>query len=395
VSKLAGIEKPNLPGNSPAIPIGANKEDAINIEAYYKNKFSNKPSDKLSKLYIPPNLVDYNKKVEAYYINKSAYDDKKTIAQMGNRILICLIGIFLAYNLYFSISMAPPTDNSNIFEKINEWLDTLPTALFPLKCAITPVNILLKLLSIINKIMGWIPYQPLVFGFCLAMSYVFIDYGIARYFINMGMSVIDPMTAYGDTAAKTTGKFMTKHGTDAILALIVLLCVIGHALKACYDLKTPLVVSQPPALLLWLIVFGLSLLLLPVGKFVISLIVLYVCMGAMTQNGINIFQTMEDIDEKLTGPQVIYDCSDDDMLKQFLKGINKFMSNIMVENLYKLTIIPISLYNIIQSKSIANYNARLVSNFFSIILVTVVASNNESLILLYRSFMKNIYDIYS
>jgi hypothetical protein len=106
-------------------------------------------------------------------------------------------------------------------------------------------------------------------------------------------------------------------------------------------------------------------------------------------NGINVLQTMEDINEKLTGSKIIYDCSDDSPLKQFFNMIDRFISFVIVDNLYAVTIIPISIYNILYSRAISNASIRGFSNFLFSVLIMVMLSNNELLKWAYNKIMKS------
>jgi hypothetical protein len=106
-------------------------------------------------------------------------------------------------------------------------------------------------------------------------------------------------------------------------------------------------------------------------------------------NGINVLQTMEDINEKLTGSKSIYDCSDDSPLKQFFNMIDRFISFVIVDNLYAVTIIPISIYNILYSRAISNASIRGFSNFLFSVLIMVMLSNNELLKWAYNKIMKS------
>jgi len=335
----------------------------------------------------------YAKDKATYDKAKQPYDDKKRIADMFDRIFACIISIFIAYNLYYSYSTPPPSTPGEkpIFEMINDWIEDLPSVMFPVKCAVTPVNYFLKMMSIVNTVMSQVPYQPLLFGLCVVIAYCFVNFGIARYFINMVMSVFDPVGSYGNT--KDADGFAKSHSDDIILMAIVLICVITNVLKLCVDFKNPLPATQIPAILMWLVVFGVSLLFIPVGKIAISLIVFYICMFSMTKdtdNRINMFKTMADINEKLIGKQVIYECADDDYLRQFLKFIDKIISTVLVENLYLFMLIPISLYNISQSKTIKNAYTRGFSDFIFAMLIIILLSTNENIALMFNLLLRTM-----
>jgi hypothetical protein len=316
----------------------------------------------------------YNKAKAKYDKLKPEYNEKKRVADMFNRVLTCLIGIFIAYNLYFSYAMTPPPAPGAVstFEMISTFIENLPPVLFPLKCAATPVVYFIKLMSLSGAVISTIPYQPLLFGVCLILSYFFTTY----------------VMGYLTSEKKET--------ENIIFILIVLLSVIATALKICMDFKNPMPITQIPALLMWLVVFGLSLSFLPIGKIIIGMILLYVGMFSMTKsekNGFNVLQTMEDIDEKLTGSKVIYDCSDDGPFQQFLKMIDKLISTIIVENLYLITLIPISVYNIYSSKAISNLYVGGFSNLLFSSLIIALLTNNENIASMFSWLMKGAFQM--
>ena len=348
---------------------------------------------------LPGTIPNSASAKKEYDTNKKLYEDKKRVAEMFNRIITSSIGIFIAYNLYFSFatsSTSTSTANTKaLFERINEWINNLPTIAFPLKCAVSPVNIFIRFMSIVSKLLGSIPYQPLLFGISLFISYWFIQYGIARYFIDMGMSVLDPLTRYvsGKKSKKTNVK---KYAEDnIIMILIVFGFVVMSVIQICVDFRNTLPATEIIALLLWFIIFGLCLMLLPIGKLTISLIVFYVCMGSMTQsdeNGMDIFKTMDDIEKKLIDKQV-YRCGDGNLSQLILEIINNLIVNVIVKNLYLVTLIPISVYNIIQSLSLSSEITRTISiSSFSLLIVTLL-SGNETVTWFFLKFMNSIkYD---
>lgn len=314
----------------------------------------------------------YDEDKKAYDKKRKPYDEKKRVADMFNRILTGLIIIFIAYNLYFTYAMTPPPAPGvkSTFDMISDFIENLPPVLTPLKIATTPVVYFLKAMSIAGTGMAAIPNQSLLFFFCLLLSGFFTIYVVGY---------LNPFSAD------------KKETENTIFILIVLASVIATALKICIDFKNPMPVTQVPALLLWLLVFGLSLSFLPVGKTAILLILLYVCMFSMTkseENGINVLKTMEEINEKLTGSQVIYDCSDDGTLKQFFNIIDRFVSFIIVDNLYAVTLIPISIYNIIKSSAISNTSIRGFSNFLFSAFIIILLSNSELVKWAYNKIMK-------
>lgn len=317
---------------------------------------------------------EYAKAKANYDKLKPAYEDKKMVALMFNRVLTCLIGIFIAYNLYFSYAMMPPPAPGvkSTFETIIDFIEGSDPVLTPLKIAATPVLWFLKALKASTTVMSAIPYQPLLFGVCLVLSYFFTTYTMGY------LSSTD------------------KQEESTILILIVFASVVATALKVCMDFKNPMPVTQVPALLLWLLVFGLSLSFLPIGKILISMILLYVGMFSMTKsekNGMNVFQTMDDINEKLTGSKIIYDCGDDGNFTYLLKMIDKLISTIIVENLYLITLIPILLYNISKSTAISNLYIRGFSNFLFTMLILIISSNNEWAVWFYTKLMRGIYNV--
>jgi hypothetical protein len=320
---------------------------------------------------------EYAKAKANYDKLKPAYEDKKMVALMFSRILTCLIGIFIAYNLYFSYAMTPPPAPGvkSTYQMIIDFIDELDPALSFLKFAATPVVWFLKAMQMSTTVMRAIPYQPLLFLLCLLLSGFFTIYVVGY---------LNPFAA------------QKKENENIIFILIVLAAVISAALKICIDFKNPMPVTQVPALLLWLLVFGLSLSFLPVGKMIMAMILLYVGMFSMTkseENGMNVFQTMEDINEKLTGAKVIYDCGDDGNFTRFFKMIDRLISYIIVDNLYLITLIPILLYNISKSTAISNLYIRGFSNFLFTVLILIISSNNEWAVWLYTKLMRGIYNV--
>ena len=365
----------------------------ITITSENQPKFPGKEPKAPPKNASPDAVNNYKKDKETYDKARQPYNDKKRIADMFNRIFACIISIFIAYNLYYSYSTPPPPTPGEkpIFEKINDWIEDLPSVMFPVKCAVTPVNYFLKLMSMVNMVMSKVPYQPLLFGLCVLIAYCFVNFGVARYFINMGMSLFDPVGSYGNT--KNEGDFAKNHSDDVILMAIILICVMTHVFKLCVDFKNPLPATQPQAVLGWLAVFGVALLFIPAGKVAISLILFYICMFSMTKdpdNGINMFKTMANINEKLIGKQVIYECADDDYFRQFLKLIDKIISTVLVENLYAVMLIPIALYNIKQSDGIENLYASGFSKFVFAMLIIVLLATNDSLAALFNLLFKSM-----
>ena len=335
----------------------------------YPGKEPAKPPDNASQ----DTKDQYDKTKTAYDEDIKPYNEKKLVADMFNRILTCLIGIFIAYNLYFTYAMTPPPKPGvkSTFDMISDFIENLPPVLTPLKIATTPVVYFLKLMSIAGIGMAAIPNQSLLFFFCLLLSGFFIVYVVGY---------LNPFS-------------VDKKDTENIIfILIVLASVIATALKICIDFKNATPVTQVPALFLWLLVFGLSLQFLPVGKTAILMILLYVCIFSMTkseENGINVLQTMEDINEKLTGSKSIYDCSDDSPLKQFFNMIDRFISFVIVDNLYAVTLIPISIYNISYSRGISNTSIRGFSNFLFSSLIITMLSKYEPLKWAYNKIMKS------
>ena len=100
---------------------------------------------------------------------------------------------------------------------------------------------------------------------------------------------------------------------------------------------------------------------------------------------------MEDINEKLTGSKTIYDCVDDSPIKQFFKMIDRVVSYIIVDNLYVITIVPISIYNIAKSTAISNTAVRGFSNFLFSALATTLLTNSEFVKYVYNAYMKSMF----
>ena len=348
---------------------------------------------KLKKKPTPEDTAKYNREKKQYEAKKPDYDDKKLIAHMYNRILTCLISLFITYNLYFSYSTPKEPNKKTAFDSIEEWIEMLPTPFFPLKCAITPVREFLKFLAWIHWVMQMVPFQPLLFAMSMFLAFTFIHSGLARKFINMGVSVLDPVGTYGKT--KNSLGFATQNPDDIIIVTIVLLCVIRNVIHVCWHFKRPEVIVNIVALFLWLMVFGLSLLFIPIGKFAISLIMFYVCMFSMTsskENGINIFQTVMDLDEKLQGKHVAYECSDANTFKGIMERFSKFIGSWILNNIYLLTLLPIANGNIQNSASISekNKNVRSFSNFLCAILILIVFTSNKYFVMATSWFMSKL-----
>ena len=306
--------------------------------------------------------------------------DKKLIANMGNRILTCIISIFITYNLYFSYSTPKEPNTKTAFDSIVEWIKMIPTPLFPLKCAISPVTWFLRGLAFIHWIMQMIPFQPLLFGVSMLIAFTFIYSGLARQFIKMGVSVLDPVGTYGKT--KNSFGFAKQNPDDIAIVTIVLLCVIRKIGDISWYFKRPEVITNIFAFFLWLMVFGLSLLFVPIGKFAISVIMFYVCMFSMTsskENGVNIFQTMMDLDEKLAGKHVAYDCTDDSTFRGMMEKLSKFIGSWILNNVYLFTILPIAFKNItdLQFISAKNENIKNFARFVFTILIFITLSSNH------------------
>lgn len=126
------------------------------------------------------------------------------------------------------------------------------------------------------------------------------------------------------------------------------------------------------------------------------MVLLYVGMFSMTKsekNGFNVFQTMADIDEKLTGSKVIYDCSDDDPFQQFLKMIDKLISTIIVKNLYLISLVTISVYNIYSSQMVSNLYARGFSSLLFSVLILALLTNNENIAAILNWLMKGAFQM--
>ena len=275
-------------------------------------------------------------------------------------------------------------------------IDALPTVAFPLKCALAPVKIFLKVMSYIHDIMVLIPYKSLLFVICLYLSYLFLTYGAVDYFTNMFISglnvVLDPSRKYSDVHYE--GDFANKHGDDMPLILVILLCTVGSIAKFCYEMKTVEFI-KPYGLLAWLVVFGISLLLLFFGKVVIASIVLFICMFSMIKskdNGIDILQTMKDIDTILIGSTKLYDCDGDiSPIKKILNFLNNDLSSAIVKNLYLLTLIPIFMFNIYRSTKIKSKPIQGFSNFISVVLIIALSSNNDKINEIYNGILRGLF----
>jgi hypothetical protein len=326
-------------------------------------------------------------------INEKA--DQEQVARMANRIFTSLIGIFITYNLYFLYSTPnpPPTPGAlSIFEII----DALPTVAFPLKCALTPVKIFLKIISYMHDIMALVPYKSLLFMICLWLSFTFMRNGGPEYFTTMFISglnvLLDPKGKYSKT--RGGGEFAKKHGDDLPLIIVILLCTIGSIAKFCYEMKTVEFI-KPYGLLAWFVVFGISLLLLFFGKIVIASIVFIICMFSMMKskdNGIDILQTMKDIDVILIGSTKLYDCDGDiSPIKKILNFLNNDLSSTVVKNLYLLTLIPIFMFNIYRSNKINSKPIQGLSNFISVVLIIVLSSGNEKINEIYNGILRSLF----
>jgi hypothetical protein len=321
--------------------------------------------------------------------------DQKQVASMVSRIFTCLIGIFITYNLYFLYSTPNPPSTPGSMSMF-EMIDALPTVAFPLKCALAPVKIFLQVMSYIHDIMVLIPYKSLLFVICLYLSFVFMSYGVVDYFTNMFISglnvVLDPSGKYNKV--KGGGDFAKKHGDDMPLILVILLCTIGSIAKFCYEMKTVEFI-KPYGLLAWFVVFGTSLLLLFFGKVVIASIVLFICMFSMIKskdNGIDILQTMKDIDATLIGSTKLYDCDGDiSPIKKILNFLNNDVSTSIVKNIYLLTLIPVFGFNIYRSNKIKSKTIQGFSNFISVVLIIALSSNNDKINEIYNSILRGLF----
>ena len=321
--------------------------------------------------------------------------DREQIAQMANRIFTCLISIFITYNLYFLYSTPnpPPTPGALSFFEV---IDALPTVAFPLKCSLAPVKVLLKVMSYIHDIMTLIPYKSLLFIICLYLSFEFMRNGAPEYFTNMFISginvLLDPSGKYGKTHGGR--EFAQKHGDDMPLILLILLCMVGSIAQLCLDFKTSVFVD-PRSILMWFIVFGISLLLLFFGKIVIASIVFFVFMGSMMkskENGIDILQTMKDIDTILIGSAKLYDCEGDvTWIKRLLNFLNNDLSSTIVKNLYLLTLIPIFLVNIYRSTKIKSKSIQGLANLISCVLIIALSSSNEKVNDIYDGILRRLF----
>ena len=140
-------------------------------------------------------------------------------------------------------------------------------------------------------------------------------------------------------------------------------------------------VIDPRAIIGWIAVFGISLLLLPLVKVVMSVIMFYMCMLIITkskENGINFMQTMSDIDHELIGNLVFYDCNDDSStIKQILKFLDKDLSKALFRNLYLLILGPVFLYNIQASAKVKSNIMKGLANCISFTILIALASTNE------------------
>ena len=321
--------------------------------------------------------------------------DKEQVAQMANRIFTCLIGIFITYNLYFLYSTPNPPSTPGALSFF-EMIDALPTFAFPLKCSLAPVKYFLVAMSYIHDIMILIPYKSLLFIVCLWLSFTFMRSGAPEYFTNMFVSglnvVLDPGGKYGKTSGGR--EFAQKHGDDIPLILVILSCMIGSVAKFCYEMKT-IEYIKPYGILAWFIVFGISLLLLFFGKIVIASIVFFILMGSMMkskENGIDIMQTMKDIDTILIGSVKLYDCEGDvTWIKRLLNFLNNDLSSTIVKNLYLLTLIPIFLINIYRSTKIKSKSIQGLANLISCVLIVALSSSNEKVNDIYDGILRRIF----
>jgi len=301
-------------------------------------------------------------------------DDQKRIAQMFDRVFTGLITIFIAYNLYFvySTPKSPSDDGStSVFDVI----DNLPTFAFPLQCALTPIKIFLLLMSYMQDGMSFVPYKSLLFFICLGISSFSLNGGLTRYFIDMFVTGIESMSS-----KKGWEKAVKQQNVkqDIGLILMILGCTVTRISELVMISAT---VIDPRAIIGWIAVFGISLLLLPLVKVVMSVIMFYMCMLIITkskENGINFMQTMSDIDHELIGNLVFYDCNDDSStIKQILKFLDKDLSKALFRNLYLLILGPVFLYNIQASAKVKSNIMKGLANCISFTILIALASTNE------------------
>ena len=204
--------------------------------------------------------------------------------------------------------------------------------------------------------------------------------------------LLDPKGKYSKT--RGGGDFAKKHGDDLPLIIVILLCTISSIAKFCYEMKTVEFI-KPYGLLAWFVVFGISLLLLFFGKIVIASIVFIICMFSMMKskdNGIDILQTMKDIDAILIGSTKLYDCDGDiSPIKKILNFLNNDLSSTIVKNLYLLTLIPIFMFNIYRSNKIKSKSIKGLSNFISFVLIIALSSNNDKINEIYNGILRGLF----
>ena len=244
--------------------------------------------------------------------------------------------------------------------------------------------------------MTLIPYNSLLFIICLYLSFEFMRNGAPEYFTNMFISginvLLDPSGKYGKTHGGR--EFAQKHGDDMPLILLILLCMVGSIAKFCYEMKTVEFI-KPYGILAWFVVFGTSLLLLFFGKIVIASIVFFVFMGSMMKsrdNGMDILQTMKDIDTILIGSAKLYDCEGDvTWIKRLLNFLNNDLSSTIVKNLYLLTLIPIFIVNIYRSTKIKSKSIQGLANLISFVLIIALSSSNEKVNDIYDGILRMLF----
>jgi hypothetical protein len=274
--------------------------------------------------------------------------DYKNLTSMVHRVLTGLIGIFITYNLYFLYSspelpgfiasILKPKSPAN--EAIPDPADFLKYVL-PLKIALSPLKIFMYIFEHSHPLIQKIPSKALLFITCGVLTYYFLTKGASEYFSKM----------FGNSFKLFTDpKSYKVNETTTIIILIATIYEVCHLIV---EYKTA-VFADPRLILGWIVLFGVSCLLVFIAEFIIPLFVFYItflCIMDNKVNFINFIQTILDINKSFVGENDdIYECPiGGTEMEKFIFRSNKFFGRLL-ENLHILILVPIIIYNIHNSR---------------------------------------------
>jgi hypothetical protein len=274
--------------------------------------------------------------------------DYKNLTTMVHRVLTGFIGIFITYNLYFLYSspelpgiiasiLKPKSPGT---EAIPDPADFLKYAL-PLKIALSPLKIFMYMFEHSHPLIQKIPSKALLFTVCGILTYFFLTKGASDYFAKM----------FGNSFKLFTDPKSYK--LNETTTIIILLATIYEVCHLIVEYKTA-VFADPRLILGWIVLFGVSCLLVFIAEFIIPLFVFYItCLCIMDNkvNFINFIQTILDINKSFVGENDdIYECPiGGTEMEKFIIRSNKFFGRLL-ENLHILILVPIIIYNIHNSR---------------------------------------------